>query len=477
MLKYKLIPVVVLAGLLNACRVPETTTRSIAEAMPKTFNGDSSAAVLPPWQSVFADSGLRTLIDTAIVRNFDVRMAYSKIEAARAAMRLHRGIRLPELQAGVYGGVRRFGDYTMDGVGNYDTRFSPNINDKQMIPQNPLPDYYIGFQSSWEIDLWGKLKNRKKAAADRFIASRYGKDLMLTGLIAEVATAYYELLALEKEAGILKENIVLQQSAMDLVKAQKEAAMANQLAVEMLHAQLLSSKAAETEVQLRILDGRRRLSFLCGTYPDRLPLDSVKDLDKPLLLSGTGLPSALLANRPDIRQAEHELRASKADLKSARLAFYPGLNINPAFGLQSFKAVLLLEMPASIALNAIGGLSAPLLNRRKIKSELIAAGAEHSRAYIQYEKTVVNSFMEVFMALSTISSIQTRLELKQEEVSILRQSVQTSGELFRAGRAGYLDIILAQKNALESQKELNNCLKQRNLAMVELYRSLGGGWK
>lgn len=458
-----------------ACKTSGQKQISLQKPIPVVFADDSADFPLPLWREVFFDPGLRKLIDSALSGNFDLQIAISKIESARAAVRFTRGIRLPELQAVGASGARKFGDYTMDGVGNFDTRYSPNINDKQMIPQNPLPDYYIGFQATWEIDLWGRLKSRRKAAAARFIASQYGKDLIVTSLIAEVAAAYYQLLTFDRELEILKENIALQEAAMEMAKAHKASAKANQLAVEMLHAQLLSTKATEAEVRQLALEYESRLNYLCGTYPQKIERDSAFKEQETVLR--TGIPSALLKNRADIRQAEHEILASNADLDAAQKAFYPGLNINPSLGLQSFKALLLFEAPASLAYQVAGGLSAPLLNRRRLKADLMNAAALQKQAYLYYEKTVVNSFMEVYMAMNKINNTRELLRLKQEEVNILKQSVLTSGELFKAGRAGYLEIIMAQKNALQSQIELNEYHKRLHIVQVELYRALGGGWK
>jgi outer membrane protein TolC len=191
----------------------------------------------------------------------------------------------------------------------------------------------------------------------------------------------------------------------------------------------------------------------------------------------TGVPSRLLSNRADIQQAEMELTAANANVYAAKTAFYPSLNINAFLGLQSFNALLLLETPSSLAYNTLGGLAAPLLIRRRLKAELMNTKAEKQEAYINYEKSIVNSFMEVYNALNAINNIQVMHDTKQEEVMVLKQSISTSLELFKAGRANYMELILAQKNALLSQIELVQYNKRQHIAMVNLYRALGGGWK
>lgn len=474
----KLLYILPAALILAGCKTTDLSTRSWNKKLPASYlpAADSSNAALKPWRQLFHDPQLISLIDSALVYNYDLREALQKIELSRAGLRFTKGIRLPE--AGFYGaaGQRKFGEYTMDGVGNYDTQFSPNINSKQQIP-NPLPDYYVGIQASWEIDLWGKLKNKKRAAASRFIASQYGKDLIVTNLIADVASTYYELVALDQSLEILEDNIALQQEALDIVKIQKEAGKANELAVEMLQAQLLSSKAIQADTRQRLIETESRLNFLCGSFPKNIARDTAYYSQNVIATISSGLPSALLQNRPDIRQAETQLAATNADVRSAKAAFYPTLTINGAVGLQSFTASLLLESQASLAYNVFGGLAAPLLNRRQLRADLMASRSEQKQAYIHYEKTVLNSFTEVYIAVNNIKNTNDMYSLKSEEVSILKQSVVTSSELFKAGRANYLEIILAQKNALQSQLELVDYYKKQNTASINLYRSLGGGWK
>lgn len=466
------------ALILSGCKNLELSVDKVKSGMPRRFDisADSTSAEITNWQAEFFDPNLIAILDSALQNNFDLQIALQKVEIAKAGIKFNKGIRLPELSTGATAGQRKFGEYTMDGVGNYDTQFSPNISNKQQIP-DPLPDYYVGFQASWEIDLWGKLKNKKKAAASRFIASQYGRDLIITNLVAEIATSYFELIALDNEIQIFDDNIVIQETALELALAKKQAGKASELDVEMMTAQLLSSRATRAEIQQQVLEIETKLSFLCGYYPKEIARDTSyfsRHLENKIK---TGIPSDLIRNRADIRQAEYELMAANADVKSAQAAFYPSLTINSALGLQAFNSALLLEFPASIAYQVLGGLSAPLLNRRKIKADLMAGKAGQKEAYILYEKTVVSGFREVYVAINKIKNMQTITDLKKQEVFILKNSITTSSELFKAGRANYLEVLTSQKNSLMAQIELNNYYKRQNIALVELYRAIGGGWK
>jgi multidrug efflux system outer membrane protein len=474
----KLIYITFISLTVWSCRPQKEETNAFNKTIPNQYatRSDSVSRDLANWRTFIFDSALTQLIDSALKYNFELRTADQRVESALANVRLNKRIRLPDLNANVQGGLRKFGYYTMDGVGNYDTKFSPNITKDQIIPEH-LPDYYIGFQSTWEIDLWGKLKSRKRAAAARLIASQHGRNLIVTDVVAQVSSVYFELIAITSELKILKNNIALQERAAETVSAQMQAGKANQLGVDMTRAQLLNSKAIYAERLQRKIEYTNLLNFMCGRFPTDIVNDSsfVNKYTPDSIL--TGIPSDLLQNRPDILQAEMELRAANADVHSARAAFYPSLNINAGIGYQAFNAALLLETPASIAYSVLGGLTAPLLNRRKIKAELMNSQAAKKQAYINYEKTVVNGFMEVYNAVTTIRATREMLLLKQEEADIFKASVETSTELFKAGRAGYLEVVLAQQNALQSQMQLVDIQKRKQQAAINLYKTLGGGWQ
>jgi outer membrane protein, multidrug efflux system len=479
MLKYRNVCLLTIVSLLGACKVKQEIpqNRPIL-AMPQKFTqqSDSLQVGLPVARVFFKDSALVTLIDSAINNNFDLQMALQKIEMARAGVRFTQGLGKPDLAGNFAIGQQKFGRYTFDGVGNHDTNFSPNINDRQRIPQPIIPDFYLGVHSSWEIDIWGKLKSQKASAAAKLLASESGKNLVVSELVAQIASAYYELLILDNELDFLEENIVLQERAVELTRILKQAGQANQLGVDLLNAQLLSSKALKIDVKQEIIDAESKINFLVGRYPQPIARPKViwANVIPPKLTSG--VPSRLLENRPDIKQAEYELLSTNANLFTAKAAFYPSLNITGAVGLQAFKALLFLN-PSSFAMNTFGGLTAPLLNRRQIISDLMVAKADQKMAYTNYQKTIVNSFTEVYNHLNLIQNTNDMYDLKTQEVDVLRQSINNSSELFRSGRATYLEVIMAQKNALQSQIELINLKKRQYGAVIGLYKSLGGGWR
>lgn len=427
------------------------------------------------WRTFYADSVLVQLIDSALINNQDMQIAFQRVQRARSGVQFTKGIRLPELGLNLGTGVRRFGDYTIDGVGNYDTKFSPNLNSKQQLP-NPVPDFYAGVYSTWEIDIWGKLKAKKRAAFNRFLEEEQGKNLVITNLISEVAERYYNLVLLDRKREIIGENIRLQENALEVINLQKDIGKSNQLAIELISAQVLDAKTLQIEVEQEILEEENALNFLLGRYPQPIPRTNFQS---SLALKKTeyGVPGDLLENRPDITAAAYRLKAANADVKAAKAAFYPNLTLNANLGYQSFRAAFLFESPASIAYNIAGGLVTPLLNRRALKADLMAGKASQKEAYLNYEKSILNAFTEVYQLLLLDENFQTRKEVKQEQVNLLGQSVETSRILFTSGRSGYLEIITSQEKYLKSQMELLEIYRLTTKNRVHLYKSLGGGWR
>lgn len=454
------------------CKIPAVTGSDQQVILPASYqNFSDTLNSSNAGRSLFFASGpLASMVDTVLKNNYDLRMALQRIEGAKAMLLQARGPLAPQVNAAVVPALRRYGLYTMDGSGNASTDIEPG----KRVPVD-LPDYYLGLQTSWELDVWGKLKNRKKAAAARLLASEEGRNLIQTTLVAQTASAYYELMATDQELKMLDETILLQEQALQTVRIQKEAAMVNELAVQQFEAQLIGLQGLRLEVQQQAIALEYQLNFLAGRLPQPVPRDSSFFSSPALPLIHAGVPSQLLLNRPDIRQAEWELAATRADLKAARAAYYPSITLTGAFGLQAYKGGLLFRSPESLAYGLVGGLTAPLFNRRLIAAEFAKASAQQQEAVLQYSQIITRSFLEVDEGLKKIHNLGQQFQLKARETEILAASIDVSAELFRTGRANYLEVLLARQNALRSRIELINTRKQQYLAIVALYRAIGGG--
>ncbi|QMU29679.1 TolC family protein [Adhaeribacter radiodurans] len=476
---YKISLFLFLLAFLGACKLTEPVELPEGKALPNSFGSttDTSSIGQIAWRTFFTDPNLVSLIDTALHNNPDLLAAIQRVDMVRANVLLAKGAFLPGIQGVASAGTTKFGDYTIDGVGNYDTNFSPNIDDKQRIPQKAVPDYFLGFRSFWEIDLWGKLRKTRKAAYARFLASDKGRQLVQTALVAEVAKLYYELLALDSELKIIQNNIQLQQLAVELMEAQKTGGRATELAVQQSKAQLLNTTSLQVEKQQQIVAAENLLNQLLGRYPQPITRGNpIQEQQLPASIQA-GIPLQLLALRPDVKQAEMELVAAKFDVGAARAAFLPSLTISPHVGLNAFKASLLLNTPASLAYGVIGGLTMPLLNQNQLKSRYKFSAAASKEAFYNYQKAILTGYQEVATGLSAIENFKKISTIKNQEVQELHNAVNSANALFAGGYANYLEIITAQKSVLAAELELNNNQRAMFQSIVDVYRSLGGGWQ
>lgn len=462
---------------LSGCKVMQPVQHTSSIRTPETFESqtDSTGIGSMQWKTFFKDANLIALIDTALLNNPDLRMAVQRIEMAKTNILIAKGALLPAVNAEISGGGRKFGDYTMDGVGNYDTNFSENIDSDRRLPAPFMPDYFVGFRSTWEIDIWGKLRTQRKAAYTRFLATQKGRNLVVTSLIAQVSRLYYELLAMDSELAIIQKNITLQQSAVENIKIQKEGGRANELGVRQFTAQLLNTQSLEIQINQRIVEAENNLNLLLGRFPQKITRGGKLNENLPERVQA-GIPSKMLIRRPDIQQAELELLANHADLQAARLAFLPSLNITGLLGFNAFKGSLLFN-PGSIAYSALGGLAAPIFNRKALKAGQKRFEAASIESLYAYNKAILTGFQEVSTSLKKIENTKKISDFKKQEVDVLQQAVVTSRDLFTTGYATYLEIIAAQKNVLEAELALTEVQKDQHLALVDLYRSLGGGWE
>lgn len=461
----------------EAKQVPILIPTSIAEK-GKLIAVDSlnqnKQSNLPTVEQFFSDTILQNYIKIALKNNFDNRIAIEKIAQQQAHVSRMKGILLPQLGIALGAGAKKFGNYTIDGVGNYDTQFSTNINDKQRIPDPVIPDYNIALTTSWEIDIWGKLKQQKKAVVNRYLASTFGQKFLQTNLISNVAESYYRLILFDEQVKLISENIELQEDALQISEAQKSSGKNNQLAVDILEAAVLSSKNDLLVLKKIILEEENNFNMLIGSYPQNVRRSNwVDKISIPYL--NEGVSSEVLLNRPDIQAAFLELKASESEVLAAKKAFYPNFIIQGSLGLNAFKAALMLEAPSSFAFQFLGGLTAPLLNRRELRANLLDNQSKKREQYLVLEKTIVNSFTEVYQLVRTSTILAEQTILKQNQVNILERSIQTSNSLFVSGRANYLEIINAQQSYLKARLELIELFLEQQHLNTHLYKALGGG--
>ncbi|MEZ0004687.1 NodT family efflux transporter outer membrane factor (OMF) lipoprotein [Flavobacterium sp. 28YEA47A] len=466
--------VVALCLAVIGCKAPQTIAETPSKPVPESFgtSKDTTNMSTIKWNQFFKDQNLVELIDTALKNNQELNITLQEIEIAKNDVRVKKGLLLPTVGLRAGAGLEKVGRYTSQGAGDASTQIKPGVE-----TPDPLPDYTIGAYANWEVDIWKKLRNSKKAAVNRYLATVEGKNFVITNLIAEVADSYYELLALDSQLDIVKQTIELQSNALEIVKIQKQAARATELAVQKFQAEVLTSKSLEFEILQKIKETENKINFLLARYPQEIKRDKTNFTDLLPATVNSGIPSQLLSNRPDIKQAELELVAAKLDVKVARAEFYPSLDISAAFGVRAFKPAYLFTFPESLLYSVAGDLAAPLINRNAIKAEFKSANARQLQALYNYDRTVLNAYLEVSNQLSKIDNLQKGYDLKSQQVDALNRSIDISNDLFKSARVDYFEVLMTQRDALESKLELIETKKEQLNAVVHVYKDLGGGWK
>lgn len=459
----------------TGCKTPGLLERNENKNVPAAYNMAQQDSVNNSgklkWKEYFKDKYLTALIDTALVNNQELNITMQEIEISRNEIRARKGEYLPFVGLKGGAGFDKVARYTNIGAMEANTDIKPG---KEM--PEPLQDYSIGAYATWEIDIWNKLHNAKKAAVQRYLSSVEGKNFTVTNLISEIANSYYELLALDNQLAIVKQNIEIQTNALEIVKLQKQATRVNELAVRRFEAQVLNTQSLQFTIQQQIVETENKINFLVGRFPQ--PVERSKDAFSTLTpnIIHSGIPSQLLENRPDVKQAELDLAAAKLDVKVAKAKFYPSLGISAGIGYQAFNPSYLIK-PQSLLYTLAGELAAPLINRNAIKAEYYNANAKQIQAVYNYERTILNAYIEVANQLSKISNTEKTFDLKSKQVDALNESINISNDLFLSARADYMEVLMTQRDALESKFDLIETKMQQMSAMVNIYRALGGGWQ
>lgn len=430
----------------------------------------NSAKVTP--KELFSDSLLHKLIDSALTSNLALLRAQNNLLQFEADIQEARSNLIPKV--GVFGGYskRKFGLHTMDGAGNITTP----IGDGELIPIH-LNDFNFGLQTSWEIDIWGKLKQQKKAAQSRLLAAIETQNMLKTQIIEQVVLNYFNLVCLDENKRIVNRNLLLNQEMIEVLKAQKESGKTTELSVQQFESLSLNYANEILKLDAEIYYTENELRKLCGKFDGVIERSSFQSNKLQSIQINSGIPGQLLSNRPDVRQAEQELLASKADLLTARKMFYPSLTINGSLGYQAYKTRFLFASPESIAYGLFGNLMAPIINLGELKANFKRASSNQIDALYNCQETLLNAFTEVNNSLFAIQNTEKMISNKNREMEKLKESRTIAGELFNANRADYLEVLFSQQNALSAELELMELSKNQFLWKVYLYKAIGGGWR
>jgi outer membrane protein, multidrug efflux system len=459
--------------LVNSC-IPSLVSKKENKSVPANFNAsqDSINTASGKWNTFLKDPYLVALIDSSLKNNQELNIITQEIAIAKNNVREKKGQFLPFVNVGVGAGIEKSARYTRAGAVDENI----NIAEDKAFPQ-PLPDFMMLASASWEIDIWKKLRNAKKSAMYSYLATTEGKNFMVTNLVVEIASSYYELMALDNIMETLKKNIEIQENALNTVMMEKNAARVTDLAVRRFEAEIAKNKSRQFLINQQITEVENRINFLVGRFPQPIirNSDTFNDIAPETIYAG--IPSQLLENRADIRQTELELSAAKLDIKVTKANFYPVFNITAGLGYQAFNTQYLLTTPKSMLYNLAGSLVAPLINRNAIKATYNSANARQIQAVYNYERTILKAYTEVANQQAKINNLAGSYNSKSQQVEALTKSINISINLFKSARADYVEVLLTQRDALDAKMELIETKKNQMNAMVKMYQVLGGGWR
>ncbi len=417
------------------------------------------------WQVFFHDEKLISLIDEALKNNQDLNILEQEINIANNVITARQSQYLPML--GISGG------YENEKAGKFTAR---GVDDKSAGLPEILHNRALELNATWEIDIWKKLRNSAKSAYMEYLASIEGKRFAVTQLVSEVASDYYELMALDNELETVEDFIKNLKDSEKVAELQKIAGRTTSLPIKRFTAEIAKNQSRKFEIKQQIIVTENHLNTLLGRLPGPIARSSKTFKEITLPQFAHDVPAALLDNRPDIKQASLKLEAAKLNVKSVKTKFYPSLTLNANYGYRSFNAKHFID-PTAIAYDVAGNLTAPLINRNAIKAEYFSANNEQIQAIYNYEKTFIKAFAEVSNQLAAVQNFNQVLDAKKQQTKSLADSFEISNMLFKAARVNYLELLLTRRDFLESRMELIEAKQKQIVAYVNLYRALGGGWR
>jgi multidrug efflux system outer membrane protein len=455
---------------LGACKVSKDVKTPQA-ALPATFRSstttDTTSIADIPWKNFFTDPELQKLIDSAIIRNYDMQLAVKNIEAAQLVVKQVKWNYVPTVGLNVTASSNRPSDNSFNGIN------LANAN----IGTNHIEDYSANLALSWEADIWGKIRNQNKAAVAAYLQTSEAKKAIQTTLVASVSQGYFNLLMLDAQLATAQKNVRLNDSTLRIIKLQFDAGQVTLLAVQQAEAQQQAASQLVPQFEQNIALQENALRILTGALPDRVERNkTLNDIAFADNLSA-GLPTALVSRRPDVKSSELALAVANANVGINQASMYPALRITAQGGINSFKASNWFNVPASLFGVVSGSLITPLLNHKEFKTNYEVAKVNREKTVIQFRQTVLNAVGEVSNALVRIDKLKEQQDIAANRVVVLQKATSNANQLFKNGMANYLEVITAQGNVLQSELALATIKTERLNAVAELYRSLGGGWK
>jgi multidrug efflux system outer membrane protein len=455
---------VVAASLLGGCAIGPNYERPVV-AEPGTFRGQATAEAASladlPWWAVFQDTILKNLITEALGNNYDVRIAAARVQEARAQFVVSRSDLYPSLDYGV--GVSR-------------GKIEPGIVGGPGPASPAASNFYFGtLTMSWELDIWGRIRRSTEAARANLLATEDGRRGVWLMLVSDLAQAYFELLALDVRLQIARDSTDAYLGTYNLFQDRLRVGVASKLETARAEGALGAAQATIPAIESDIVAKENQISILLGRAPLPIPRGLPMYEQAVVPTVPAGLPSALLERRPDLRQAEQQLVGANARIGVAKAEFFPKLSLTALLGTASPEVSALTGGSATIWAVA-GMLSGPLFNAGRTLGTYRASVAQWEQAKLQYEQAVLTALREVSDALTALGKLSDAETGQERSVQALAQAVVYATDRYRYGFANYFEVLEAQQQLYPAQNTLAQIRRDRLLAIVQLYKALGGGW-
>ncbi|NIG55075.1 efflux transporter outer membrane subunit [Chitinophaga sp. Cy-1792] len=455
-----------ITAVMASCAVTKPYSRQPLD-MPAQYNTSvalTSDTVQLPWRAFFKDPVLISLIEQALEKNTDINVAIKSMEQLDLARKMAKQALLPTVNATA--GANRTWQSSNSLNGSLTEQFAGT---------KYIDDFSATLAVSWEVDIWQKAKLQREQARAEYLGQKENLVALKTRIIAQVAQAYYNLISLDGQLRIAKENVGLNESTLQMMRLQYNSGQINSLAIEQAEAQKKTAELLIPQALQNIAVQENALRILCGTYPGSIARAAALQEVQPGITFAGGVPAQLLSRRPDLKAAEYAVIAQNAKTGLAKTAMYPTFSLTAQGGLNSFKVNSWFDLPGSITKNLAANIAQPVFQKRALKTAYQTALLEQDKMALQFKQAVLVAVGEVSDALASYQGATERLALVKQKTASLDKATHDATLLYQSGMATYLEVITAQNSKLQNDLEQISIELQQLNSTVDIYRALGGG--
>lgn len=426
----------------------------------ETTVADTNSLANVSWDKIFTDPVLQEYIRKGLQNNLDIRIAMQNLAAAEATMKQGKAGFFPNFSVGA--------DWTHQEL-------SKNSQFGAIVSNRSTDQYQLTGTLSWEADIWGKIRSNKRAANAAFLQTTAANQAIKTELIANIASVYYQLLAVDEQIKVAEETLINRNKSVETIIQLKKSGSVTEVGVKQTEAQKYATELIIADLKNNVIILENTLSTLLGEPSARIARSTfeAQKLQPAITL---GVPAQLLRNRPDVIAAEYNLISNFELTNVAKSSFYPSLKVTATGGLQSIDLKEWFSAN-SIFANIVTGLTQPIFNQRQLKTKYEIAKANQEKAYLQFEQSILKAGKEVSDALAQYNNETKKITIREKQAEVLTKAASFSDELLTYGLANYLEVLTSKNDALNAKLNLVDNRFQQYKAIIQLYKALGGGWQ